>query len=122
MINEKDKLLGLIDDLKDYLNIKLRIVALNLGENTAQIIASIISNGAILFFVALFLLFGSFAIAFGLGSLLSSISLGFLLVASFYLLLALAVYLCRRSCIEKPMTNFFIKQFFKNTDPDDAED
>lgn len=120
MIAEKDKLLSTIDDLKNYVNLKIRIVALTLGENSARIFATIISNWAIIFFIALFLFFGSFALAFGLGAWLNSTGLGFVIVAGLYLLFAVIVFLCRSNYIERPLTNFFIKHLFKNSDEDDA--
>ncbi len=114
MSEQKERLLTLVDDLKSYLNVRLQLISLSISEMVARLLASLISNGAMLFFIALFLLFGSFAAAFGLGQWLNSYALGFILVAGFYLLLGLIIYFIKGRYIEKPLINLFIRLFLKN--------
>lgn len=49
------------------------------------------------------LLFLSLAAAYALGDALDNLSLGFLLVGVFYVLVTILAYLCRKFLVEKPM-------------------
>lgn len=104
----------LVDHLKDYLNVRLKILTLTISEVSAKVLASLVANGAMIFFLFLFLFFGSIAAGFGLGEWLGSIALGFAIVAGFYLLLGLIIWFAKAKWIEKPLVNMFIKQFLKN--------
>lgn len=104
----------LIDNLKEYLNVRLKIFTLTICEASSKVLASLIANGAMLVFIFLFLLFGSVAAGFGLGEWLDSIALGFTIVAGFYLLLALIIRFIKVKRIEKPLVNMFIKLFLKH--------
>lgn len=120
MSEQKEKIMQLVDDLKKYLNAKLKIATLTIFEISSKVLASIITNSVMLFFVFLFLFFGSIAAGFGLGSWLGSNALGFAIVAGFYLLLALIIQFSKAKLIEKPLINMFIRQFFKHL-PDNKE-
>lgn len=114
MNDQKERLMQLVDDLKDYFNVRLKILTLTICEVSSKVLAALIANGAMLFFIFLFLLFGSIAAGFGLGEWLGSTALGFAIVAGFYLLLALIIQLTKTKLIEKPLVNIFIKLFLKN--------
>ncbi len=114
MNEQKERLMQLVDDLKEYLNVRLKILTLTVCEVSSKVLASIIANGAMVFFIFLFLFFGSMAAGFGLGEWLGSMALGFAIIAGFYLLLGLVIWLTKAKRIEKPLVNMFIKQFLKN--------
>ncbi len=114
MSEQKEKLMQLVDDFKSYLNVRLKVLTLTICEVSAKVLAALIANGAMLFFLFLFLLFGSIAAGFGLGEWLGSTALGFAIVAGFYLLAALAIRFTKAKLIEKPLVNMFIKLFLKN--------
>lgn len=114
MNEQKERLMQLVDHLKDYLNVRLKILTLTISEVSAKVLASLVANGAMIFFLFLFLFFGSIAAGFGLGEWLGSIALGFAIVAGFYLLLGLIIWFAKAKWIEKPLVNMFIKQFLKN--------
>lgn len=104
----------LIDDLKEYVNIRLQLVTLTVCELMSQVLASLVANVAMLFFIFLFILFGSIAGGFALGQCLGSTALGFAIVASFYLLVAVVILLIKKRLVEKPLVNMFVKMFLKN--------
>lgn len=114
MNEQKEKLMQLVDDAKKYINVRLKILTLTMCEVSSKVLASLIANGAMLFFIFLFLFFGSIAAGFGLGEWLGSMALGFTIVAGFYLLLALIIRFTKTKLIEKPLVNTFIKLFLKN--------
>lgn len=122
MNEQKERPAQLVDDLKEYLNVRLKIFTLTICEASSKVLASCISNGTMLFFIFLFLFFGSMAAGFGLGEWLGSMALGFIIVACFYLLLALIIWLTKAKLIEKPLVNAFIKLFLKNLPNNEVEE
>ena len=121
MNEQKEKLMQLVDDLKNYLNVRIRIATLGVYEVVSKLLASLITNSVMLLFVFLFLLFGSVAAGFGLGEWLNSAALGFAIVAGFYLLLVLIILFTKSKLIEKPLVNMIIKQLLKNLSESEDE-
>ncbi|MDR0660674.1 MAG: hypothetical protein LBG19_07720 [Prevotellaceae bacterium] len=114
MNEQKEKLMQLVNDLKEYINVRLKILTLTICEVSSKVLASLIANGSMLLFIFLFLIFGSIAAGFGLGEWLGSTASGFAIIAGFYLLLALIIQFSKAKLIEKPLVNTFIKLFLKN--------
>lgn len=67
---------------------------------------------AISLFIAIALLFLSFAAAFAIGKALDSNTLGFLIVGSAYLVLTIIVYALRKTIIDVPILKKFSNIFF----------
>lgn len=127
MNEQKEKLMQLVGDFKEYINVRLKVLTLTICEVSSKVLASLIANVAMLFFVFLFLLFGSIAAAFGLGEWLDNTALGFAIITGFYLLLSLIIHFTKAKLIEKPLVNMFIKVFLKHLsdnkkDEEDNED
>jgi hypothetical protein len=59
-------------------------------------------------------LFISFGAAFYFGSVLGGIHYGFFIVAGFYALLGLILYMLRIKCLKEKINNFIIRQIFKD--------
>ena len=116
-MKDKEKLIDLYENVKAYINLQIRILSLTLGEKVARTIAAIASNTLTVFLFAMFLLFASIALAYGLGQFLG-VAWGFLTVAGIYLLAAVLTIMLRKR-IEIPLINTFIKLFFKNGDETD---
>lgn len=116
----KDKLANLFEDLKEYINVKFQILTLSLGEKVAKVLAAISSSVAIIILLSLFIFFASFAAAFAIGGCIGGYGYGFLIVAGFYLLLGVIIFIFK-SRVEKPLINIFIKMFFGQNDDDEDE-
>lgn len=119
MNEQKERLMQLVDDVKEYINVRLKILTLTISEVSSKVLASILANGAMIFFILLFIFFGSIAAGFALGEWLGSVALGFTIVAGLYLLIALIIQLTKAKLIEKPLINTFIKLFVKNLSDDE---
>ena len=100
-----------IDDVKDYLNLRLRLIQLNLAEKASAALANMISSLIAMVFLILFVLFGSFALSYWLGSILDSQALGFIIVAGFYLFIALLIQVFAKKSIRRKMMDSFISDF-----------
>jgi Zn-dependent protease with chaperone function len=98
--------------INDYINGRIELLKLEAAENIARFFSSIATNAVILYFSLLALIFISFALAYFLGDLLQSVSLGFLLTGLFYFVLAAIFYSLRKQIVEKPVIKAVIKLFF----------
>jgi hypothetical protein len=114
MTEDRKKLNEMVDDVKEYINIKFNIIKLTVAENVANLLANLITNGAVILFFLFFLLFGSISLGFYMATLVDSYALGFLIVAGIYLVFGLIIMATKESYIEKPLINKFILNFFKD--------
>ena len=111
------------EDAKDILNhsqdyletlYKLNVVR---ATKKASDIASGVVNSLLLFFILLCtILFASTAAAWWLGELLNNPALGFLLVASFYLVLGVILIAMRKKVISPYIKNILIRKIYEEKD------
>lgn len=106
----------LAGNIREYVNSRIESVKLTAAEKSSGIIANLIAGLVLAVFFLLFILFGSIALAFGLGEWIGKTWAGFLIVACLYLLVALVAWFARGRIIRIPLMNALIKQLFKNDD------
>jgi len=102
------------NQLTDYVNARIDLFKLEAAENTARFFASFVTKSVILYFCLLALIFISFALAYFLGDVLASTSLGFLLTGTFYLILVFVFYALRGPIVEKPVIKSVMRLFFNS--------
>jgi hypothetical protein len=90
-----DKFEGLTDHIKEYINTKVELTKLNIAEKTSFILGNLIAVCIVTLFFLFVVLFGSIAGAWALSGWIGEPYSGFLIVAGFYLLLAIIVWLTR---------------------------
>lgn len=112
----KIDLRDLTDDAKEYLNLRVQVIRLNITEKIATALANFISTGAVVIFVLLFFVFAAIGVAYWLGNYFNNIALGFVSVAVFFILIALLLKLISKRSVKPGLTNMFIKDF--NNDDD----
>lgn len=99
---------ALLEEGRQYWNLQKKY----LGLHTAEVLTRLLSRIALVLILiltgSLVLLFGSFALAFWLGALLDSTTLGFCIIAGLLLLLAFVVYANRVNWIVAPTTRFLV--------------
>jgi uncharacterized membrane protein YqjE len=100
--------------LTDYVNTRIDLAKLEAVENLSRFFANFVTKSVMLYFGLLALFFLSFALAYFLGSLFESISLGFLLTGVLYIALMLIFYAMRQSIVEKPVVRSVVRLFFNN--------
>jgi len=112
MDNIFTKLQHLAEEAKQYVNVKIDLVKLDVAEKVSGIIAdsaaAIVSAIIFLFF----LLFASIGLALFLSSIIGKPYAGFLIVGSAYLIIGLIIWYKRRSLIQLPIMNNIIRQLF----------
>jgi len=109
----------LADTVKEYVNARIDAVKLTLAEKSSAIIANTIAGLIVAGVFTLFIVFGSIALALGLGEYFGKTWAGFLFVAVFYLVIGIIVWLARVKLIRLPLMNAFIKQLFNEEDEAD---
>lgn len=111
-----EKVEGLTEHVKEYINTKVEITKLRLAEKTSLVVGNLI---AVVIVVVLFLfviVFGSIAGAWALSELIGKSYSGFLIVAGFYLLLGIIVWAARNKLIRFPVMNAIVKMLHKKDD------
>lgn len=122
MGKEPEKILNEFKErLSSFIGLKIELFKLNAYERVARIIA-ILSHSLILMLLAFFaILFLFFTLAFFLGELLNSISLGFLIVAGIYILLFIITYYSKKS-IQIGIMNIVIGAIQEKEEEEDKDD
>jgi hypothetical protein len=103
----------LIDQLKEYLETRLKLAKYKAIDGSSTVVASIIADVVVIISMVLAFIFASFTLAFFLSGLLGSYWQGFGCVTLLYLLIAVVLKINRHG-FERPIANAFIQKFFKN--------
>lgn len=103
----------IIDQLKEYVETRIKLAKLQAIESSATVAAGLIADVAVVISMILAFLFASFTLALYLGKVLGDYWIGFGIVAVLYLILALLVK-ANKQRIEKPLANTFIQKIFKS--------
>jgi hypothetical protein len=114
-----EKLEGLSDHVKEYINTRVELTKLRLAEKTSLVISNLIAVTVVVLLFLFVIVFGSIAGAWALSEWIGKSYSGFLIVAGFYLLLGIIVWMARDKLIRFPVMNIIIKQLQKKDDDDD---
>jgi hypothetical protein len=118
MSSLKDKLSSLAEDLHDYVNIRFSLGRLKTAEKVSVLAGRLMAGMVLAFTAGIFLILVSIAAAIVVGKWLDNQWLGFLIVAAFYLLIGIIVWLARGPLIQLPVMNSLIHQLFAEDEED----
>lgn len=104
---------AVFDTVKEYLNVRKDLALLKVTDKVSHSIAVSVGILVISILVIFSLLFFSVAIGLLIAEKMGSVCLGFSIVAGFYVLATLLVFLTRKSMLERPLIDFLIKQILK---------
>jgi hypothetical protein len=108
-ISLSDLIKRLFEQVKVYFNLRVGYLRLYIAEYLIKFFSSLVLWMVIFLFLFFVLVFGSFAFAYWFGELTGHWSIGFLIIAGFYLLLAALIFALRRPLIIRPFTQLVIK-------------
>ena len=94
------KLEGLMDTLSDYVETKFALLKLEIREEVIQLISKVLVGLLIIGAMIFVLLFLSFGVAYAIGLKLGT-TVGFIIVAGFYLLLMILFIVFRKDMSNK---------------------
>ena len=108
---------SLLDQLKEYIEIRIKLAKYKAVDSSSTIIASLIADVVVVISMLLAFLFASCTLAFFLSAVLHSNWQGFGCVALLYLIIALFIKF-NKLAIERPIANAFVKKIFKPKEKD----
>ncbi len=118
-----EKTFAKVEDLattvKEYADSRIEAIKLQVAEKSAAILANLIAGIVVAMVLIFFIIFGSMALAVGLGVWIGKMWAGLLIVAFFYLIVGLLVWKSRVKFIQFPIMNSFISQLFSNEHGED---
>jgi sterol desaturase/sphingolipid hydroxylase (fatty acid hydroxylase superfamily) len=106
----------LYDKAKKYVDTNIDLLRLNAVDKTADVMSSLIARIIIVMIVAMFTLFINIGISLYIGKLIGAYYLGFVIISTFYLLLAILLYFYSNRFIKIPLTNLIIIKLLKTKD------
>lgn len=104
----------LTTSLKRYVNTSFELIKLEATERSSVIGAGLVSGLLVALAGLLFVLFISLGLSFYLSYLLDSSYAGFMIIAGFYLLLAIILIIGRKKLVEKPIRDKIIRKIFSD--------
>jgi hypothetical protein len=102
------------EKMKSFIESNVTYYKLKSFKTTMKATSTVLEFMIILIGICMVLLFLSIALAFGLGNMLDSNTLGFLSVGIIYLVVTVILYFVRDKIIERPLLVKFSKIFFSN--------
>lgn len=114
---ESGKIEQLTSDVKEYLMTNLEIVKLQATERTSVVGSGLLTAmiiGAVGF---MFLLVLSLGAGYYLSDLFGNSYAGFAIIAGFYLMVGLVLYIGRKKMLEEPFRNQIIRKILRTPNP-----
>lgn len=108
-----DNITMLIEDTGRYIEAKTELWKLKAVDKSAEAASSLVSQLIVCITVFIGIVALNTGIALLLGKWLGEAYYGFFIVAGFYFLLGLVIYLSRNSLIKTPLYNAVINKIFK---------
>lgn len=113
-MEERRKQIDLVvENVEQYAKTSFELAKLTVVDKVADSASSAIAWLAVGVALILFFITLNFGIAFLIGELLGKLYLGFIIVGSFYGLIALILFLVKDKLIKRPLNNSLINQMLK---------
>ena len=111
---EYNKLEEITDSIKEYLLLNFEILKLEATERISQIGASLTAVLLVSVSVFMFVFMLSIGLGFYISALLGNAYSGFAIIAAFYFVLTILLFIGRKKLIEKPLRDKIIEKTLKN--------
>ena len=111
----------IVGKVRNYVDLRRELAILSTVKKGSKLFANLLTDGLVMIFGLLTLLFGSFALGFYLSELSGNTYSGFFIVTGFYFLLAILIYAVKDKYMEKHIINVVIKKFFMDRKEDNNE-
>lgn len=108
-----DSIKSLIDKSKDYLETKIELTKLKTIDKSADVLSAVVVKVSMLFVTIILILFLSVGLALLIGTLLGAYHYGFFIMAGFYAIILLVIYVKREKWIKTPIANELINKMLK---------
>jgi uncharacterized membrane protein YozB (DUF420 family) len=102
------------EHVEEYAKTTVELYRLKAIKVFSDVFAAVATGFIIWVIISFFLVFLSIGTAFWIGQMLGKWHYGFFIVAGFYALVGLIIYMLRVKCLKAKINNFIIRQIFKN--------
>ena len=102
----------ILDQLKEYAEIRLKLAKYQVVEGGSSILASMIADVVVIICMTFAFIFASITLAYYLSYVLASYWMGFACVSLIYLIIAIAVKYNKKR-LERPVVNAIIQKILK---------
>ena len=102
----------LVEVFKHYIGLHTEYVKLDVVDKVVRLLTAITITVVLVGLLMIALIYLSFALAFGLGSIVGNVA-GFSIVAGIYLLLLIVFVIFRHQWIERPLVKFLASLFMQ---------
>ncbi|MBN8567904.1 MAG: phage holin family protein [Flavobacteriales bacterium] len=106
----------LYNKAEQYSKTSLELIKLNVIDKSSDVISSLAVIVSLSLILAVFSLFFNIGIALLLGKAFDSYAIGFFIVSGFYLVIAIVVYIFRKSLIKIPIDTIVVAKLMKEKD------
>lgn len=110
---DNGKIEELTDSLKSYISTNLELIKYQAIERATVIIADLVTNIVVGLLLLFFVFFISLWASFYLSALMGDNYSGIAIVAGFYLLIGLILFLVRKKMVIKPLRNKIVQNIFQ---------
>ena len=117
-----DNISEVIDASRKYLEANLKLFKLSLLERLSKVVSLIISTTLVMMVGILFVLFLSLSAAVFIGDLLHSRALGLLIMAMFFFLIVIFLWVKRKTLVINPVIQSLNDIVFTDDEPDEETD
>lgn len=117
-----DNISEVIDASRKYVEANLKLFKLSLLERLSKVVSLIISTTLVMMVGSLFVLFLSLSIAVFIGDLLNSRALGYLVMALFFLLIVIFLWIKRKTLVINPVIRSLNDIVFTDDEKEEEQD
>lgn len=103
----------LLERAEDYTRTTVELAKLHAVDKTADVMSSLISRLAVSIVFAMFALLVNIGLSIWIGELIGKLYYGFFIVSSFYLIVAIILYMFKDEWVKTPVSNFIIIKMLK---------
>ncbi len=113
MENQSTPVESLIDRVKSYVETRIDLLKLKAIDKSSSFLSLLISMVVVILISFISIMLLSVGIALLLGDLLGKVYYGFFIVAGFYLITGIALYIYRDKWLKAPIANSMIKKLME---------
>lgn len=112
----------LAGNIKEYVNSRIDSVKLSIAEKSSKVISIVLASMIAVMVFIMFFFFLNIAVAYLLGEWIGRVWAGFLIVAGFYLVIGIVVWIAKERIFQVPIMNALIRQLFKNDEHEEDQE
>ena len=105
----------LFERAEKYTKTSIELAKLTAIDKTADVVSSLSTKMAIAAVFGMFILLSNIGLSLWIGELVGKIYLGFFIVAAFYFLVTIILYIFKDEWIKGPVHNYIIVKLLKNS-------